>query len=101
MTSTVPIAGSAYTYASATMGEFIAWVIGWDLILEYALGAITVANGWLGYAVSFLRDLGPGVPDRYASAPLAYDVALGAWHTTGALLNVPAMLVIAAISVLL
>jgi basic amino acid/polyamine antiporter, APA family len=101
MASLVPVAGSAYTYAYATMGEFIAWVIGWDLILEYALGAITVANGWSGYAVSFLRDLGLVVPDRYASAPLAYDAALGAWHTTGALLNVPAMLVIAATSALL
>ncbi|MGP0092384.1 MAG: amino acid permease [Xanthobacteraceae bacterium] len=101
MASLVPVAGSAYTYAYATMGEFIAWVIGWDLILEYALGAITVANGWSGYAVSFLRDLGLVVPDRYASAPLDYDAALGVWHTTGALLNVPAMLVVAAISALL
>jgi APA family basic amino acid/polyamine antiporter len=101
MASLVPVAGSAYTYAYATMGEFIAWVIGWDLILEYAVGAITVANGWSGYAVSFLKDLGLVVPDRYASAPLAYDAALGVWHTTGALLNVPAMLVIAAISALL
>ena len=58
MASTVPIAGSAYTYAYATMGEFIAWMIGWDLILEYALGATTVAIGWSGYVVSFLRDLG-------------------------------------------
>ena len=55
MASTVPIAGSAYTYAYATMGEFIAWIIGWDLILEYALGATTVAIGWSGYVVSFLH----------------------------------------------
>ena len=54
--SIVPIAGSAYTYAYATMGEFIAWIIGWDLILEYALGAATVAIGWSGYFVSFLHD---------------------------------------------
>ncbi len=54
MASTVPIAGSAYTYAYATMGEFIAWLIGWDLILEYAVGATTVAIGWSGYVVSFL-----------------------------------------------
>ena len=53
MASTVPIAGSAYTYAYATMGELIAWIIGWDLILEYALGAVTVAIGWSGYVVSF------------------------------------------------
>ncbi len=49
MASTVPVAGSAYTYAYATMGEFIAWIIGWDLILEYAFGATTVAIGWSGY----------------------------------------------------
>ena len=58
MASTVPIAGSAYTYAYATMGEFIAWLIGWDLILEYMVGATTVAIGWSGYVVSFLHDFG-------------------------------------------
>ena len=63
MASTVPIAGSAYTYAYATMGEFIAWLIGWDLILEYAVGATTVAIGWSGYVVSFLeKSLGIDVP---------------------------------------
>src|SRR4051795_1318010 len=63
MASTVPIAGSAYTYAYATMGEFIAWLIGWDLILEYAVGATTVAIGWSGYVVSFLgKSLGIHVP---------------------------------------
>ena len=55
MASTVPISGSAYTYAYATMGEIVAWIIGWDLILEYALGATTVAIGWSGYAVSLLE----------------------------------------------
>src|SRR6516162_256822 len=58
MASAVPVAGSAYTYAYATMGEFIAWVIGWDLILEYAFGATTVAIGWSGYVTSLLRDIG-------------------------------------------
>src|SRR5689334_21856580 len=66
MASTVPVAGSAYTYAYATMGEFIAWVIGWDLVLEYAVGAITVSIGWSGYVVSFLKDLGIVVPARLA-----------------------------------
>jgi APA family basic amino acid/polyamine antiporter len=101
MASTVPIAGSAYTYAYATMGELIAWVIGWDLILEYALGAITVAIGWSGYVVSFLKDLGIAVPSRFASAPLAYDAAMHGWTTTGALLNIPAMTIIVAVSALL
>src|SRR5262249_49124121 len=72
MASTVPIAGSAYTYAYATMGEFIAWIIGWDLILEYALGAITVGIGWSGYVVSFLRDVGIVVPEQFAGSPFAY-----------------------------
>src|ERR1051325_1857827 len=54
----VPVAGSAYTYAYATVGEIFAWIIGWDLILEYALSASTVAVGWSGYFVSFCRDLG-------------------------------------------
>ena len=101
MASTVPIAGSAYTYAYATMGEVIAWIIGWDLILEYALGATTVAIGWSGYVVSFLKDIGIVIPAGLAGSPFAYDAAAGVWHTTGAFLNVPAMLVVAAVSALL
>ena len=101
MASTVPISGSAYTYAYATMGELIAWIIGWDLILEYALGATTVAIGWSGYVSSFLNDIGIHLPDRLVNSPLAYDPASGAWTTTGALLNVPAVAVVAAVSALL
>ena len=66
--SLVPMAGSAYTYGYATLGELIAWIIGWDLILEYALGAVTVAIGWSGYVVSFLADLGINVPGSLAAA---------------------------------
>ena len=62
---TVPVAGSAYTYAYATLGEFVAWIIGWDLVLEYALGAATVAVGWSGYVVSLFRDFGITVPARH------------------------------------
>jgi basic amino acid/polyamine antiporter, APA family len=101
MASAVPIAGSAYTYAYATMGELIAWVIGWDLVLEYAVGAITVAIGWSGYTVSFLKDVGIAIPSAYAGAPFAYDAATRTWQTTGALLNIPAMAIIVAISALL
>jgi APA family basic amino acid/polyamine antiporter len=101
MASTVPIAGSAYTYAYATMGELIAWVIGWDLILEYALGATTVAIGWSGYVVSFLKGFGIAIPSEFASSPLTYDAASSTWQTTGALLNIPAMLIIVAVSTLL
>src|SRR4051812_30903308 len=101
MASTVPIAGSAYTYAYATMGEFIAWIIGWDLILEYASGATTVTIGWSGYVVSFLKDIGINLPVGYTQSAFAYDAANGAWAHTGAVVNLPAMLIIAAISTLL
>jgi basic amino acid/polyamine antiporter, APA family len=99
--STVPISGSAYTYAYATMGELIAWIIGWDLILEYALGATTVAIGWSGYVVSFLNDLGIVVPAAFAGSAFAYDAAAHVWHPTGALLNAPAMAAVVGISALL
>jgi len=67
--SMVPVAGSAYTYAYATAGELFAWIIGWDLILEYALSVSTVAVGWSGYFVSLMRDLGVTVPPSLSSAP--------------------------------
>ncbi len=66
--SLVPMAGSAYSYAYATLGELFAWVIGWNLILEYAVGAITVAIGWSGYVVSFLRDFGINIPPQFSAA---------------------------------
>jgi len=101
MASTVPISGSAYTYAYATMGELIAWIIGWDLILEYALGATTVAIGWSGYVVSFLKNIGIVIPPAFSGSPFSYDAADRSWHVTGALINIPAMVVIAGISALL
>ncbi len=101
MASTVPIAGSAYTYAYATMGELIAWVVGWDLIFEYALGAATVAIGWSGYVVSFLNDFGIALPPALAGAPLAFDAARGSWQTTGTIVNLPAMIVVVAVTALL
>ena len=68
--STVPIAGSAYTYGYATLGEFVAWIIGWDLILEYALGASTVAVGWSGHLTAFLHDfVGVDFPAQFSAAP--------------------------------
>jgi APA family basic amino acid/polyamine antiporter len=69
MASTVPVAGSAYVYAYATMGEFIAWLIGWDLILEYMVGATTVAINWSGYVASFLHDRGIDIPAHFLSSP--------------------------------
>src|SRR5438045_2672561 len=63
----IPIAGSAYTYSYATLGEFFAWIIGWDLMLEYLFGASTVAVGWSGYFTAFLSELGFALPPAYAS----------------------------------
>src|ERR1700747_396561 len=98
--SLVPMAGSAYTYGYATLGEIFAWIIGWDLILEYALGAVTVAIGWSGYVVSFLRDIGITVPCTLAGARGALvQCADGA--TRAAVFNLPAVLIIAIVTTLL
>src|SRR5260370_2854233 len=82
MASSVPISGSAYTYAYATMGEIIAWIIGWDLLLEYALGATTVAIGWSGYVVRFLKDLGIPRPNIWRAGQFDFAPALGQWRIT-------------------
>jgi APA family basic amino acid/polyamine antiporter len=99
--SLIPIAGSAYTYAYATLGEFFAWIIGWDLILEYSVGATTVAIGWSGYIVSFLKDLGINFPSALTNAPVAFDPLKHHWTSTGALFNLPALFIIALITALL
>jgi APA family basic amino acid/polyamine antiporter len=122
--SMIPISGSAYTYAYATMGEFIAWIIGWDLILEYLFAASTVAVGWSGYVVSFLKDFGIHIPAQFTAAvgTVLVDVPQAGWkaltpqltknladigvdvdslpHISG-IINLPAMFVVAAISFLL
>ncbi len=67
--SLIPIAGSAYTYGYATLGELFAWIIGWDLILEYAFGAATVSSGWSGYFLSLMNDLGVHIPPALSAAP--------------------------------
>jgi basic amino acid/polyamine antiporter, APA family len=98
--STVPIAGSAYTYGYATLGEFIAWIIGWDLILEYALGAATVAVGWSGYLTSILHDLGLHFPAAFSAAP-GTAVTLADGGSVTAVFNLPAVLVTIAVTMLL
>ncbi len=99
--SMIPIAGSAYTYGYATLGEFIAWIIGWDLILEYLFAASTVAVGWSGYFTSFVRDyLGIDMPAALTTAPFSVQGT----HTlvpTGAIINLPAMLLIGLLTTLL
>jgi APA family basic amino acid/polyamine antiporter len=92
--SMIPIAGSAYTYGYATLGEFVAWIIGWDLMLEYLFGAATVAVGWSGNFVPFLKEFGITFPAAYANAPFAVDAANN-FSRTGATLNVPAMVLVA------
>ncbi|HMA40796.1 MAG TPA: amino acid permease [Gemmatimonadales bacterium] len=98
--SLVPMAGSAYTYGYATLGELVAWIIGWDLVLEYALGAVTVAIGWSGYVVSFLKDIGINVPCALSAARgIAVQCADGT--TTTAIFNLPAVVIIAIVTTLL
>jgi APA family basic amino acid/polyamine antiporter len=96
----IPVAGSAYTYAFATIGEFAAWIIGWDLILEYALSASTVAVGWSGYFVSFLNGIGVHMPAVLTAAPGVKVVLPDGTATTG-VFNLPAALIILGVAALL
>jgi APA family basic amino acid/polyamine antiporter len=98
--SLVPMAGSAYTYGYATLGELFAWIIGWDLVLEYALGAVTVAIGWSGYVVSFLKDIGINFP-CVLSAARGTAVMCADGTTATAVFNLPAVIIIALVSTLL
>jgi basic amino acid/polyamine antiporter, APA family len=98
--ASVPVAGSAYTYAYATLGEFVAWVIGWDLILEYALGAATVAVGWSGILITLLGQLGLTFPAALSAAPGSIVPVAGSDPVT-AVLNLPAILVTVAVTALL
>jgi APA family basic amino acid/polyamine antiporter len=100
MASMIPIAGSAYTYSYATMGEFLAWIIGWDLILEYSLGAATVAVGWSGYVVSFLHDLGITLPAQFTSGPFV-TVTLPDGGQAQGIINLPAIFIVGLVTCLL
>ena len=101
MATMIPIAGSAYTYSYATMGEFLAWIIGWDLILEYALGAATVSVGWSGLFVNFLRvELGIEIPARLTAGPFQM-VSLADGSQVAGLFNLPAFLIVLIISAIL
>jgi len=113
MASAVPVAGSAYTYSYATMGELVAWIIGWDLVLEYAAGAATVGVGWSGHLVDLLKLFGITLPERLTSSPTLWCTASqvgsmaapGCAHAglnlTGALINLPAVFIVALMSTIL
>ncbi|HZX79244.1 amino acid permease [Lysobacter sp.] len=102
--SMIPVSGSAYSYTYATLGELVAWFVGWTLVLEYLFAVSTVAVGWSAYAISLLESiahaLGSGwrFPALFASAPIAY--ANGQFTATGALFNLPAVLIVAAVGYL-
>src|SRR3954469_1277634 len=112
MASTVPVAGSAYTYSYATMGELVAWIIGWDLVLEYAAGAATVGVGWSGHFVSLLSNFGIVIPTHLAASPTQWCTTLqvqqavaGCLHKginfTGAWINLPAVFIVILMSTVL
>ena len=98
--SMIPESGSSYTYAYATMGRFVAWFIGWNMVLEYLVSASTVAAGWSGYFVSFLSGLGVTVPAKLANAPISGS-SFSAIQLSGAFINAPAVALIVLLSALL
>jgi APA family basic amino acid/polyamine antiporter len=95
--SMIPIAGSAYTYSYATMGELVAWIIGWDLILEYAVGAATVAIAWSEYLNKVLEYVGLHVPYAWSHSPFQVDAATG----VAGIVNLPAVLILGLLTALL
>jgi len=95
--SMIPVAGSAYTYSYATMGEFVAWIIGWDLILEYAVGAATVSIAWSAYANRVLDWFGLRIPYQWSHSPFEHDIATGVHGT----MNIPAVFILLLLTLLL
>jgi basic amino acid/polyamine antiporter, APA family len=91
--SMAPVAGSAYTYAYATLGELFAWIIGWDLLLEYGVGAASVAHGWSHYFADFLGQLGVKLPPALIDAPFDFNPATGHFMATAAIIDLPAFLI--------
>jgi APA family basic amino acid/polyamine antiporter len=96
----IPVAGSAYTYAYSTLGEWIAWIIGWDLVLEYAVGASTVSISWSGYVVSLLHSFGIDLPPQLLAGPFE-PVTLPDGTMIRGMMNVPAVIIVGLISLLL
>jgi APA family basic amino acid/polyamine antiporter len=96
----IPVSGSAYSYSYATLGEFIAWFVGWNLILEYLFAAATIAVGWSGYVVSLMNQIGMHLPDALTNAPFAKGATHWSLVHTGALINLPAVLILCVMSAL-
>src|SRR5213078_4107884 len=99
--SMVPVAGSAYTYAYATLGELLAWIVGWDLILEYAVGSATVAHGWSHYFQDFIGIFGLKLPFVRTNAPFDFNPATGALNATGTVIDFPALVITAIVTSIL
>jgi APA family basic amino acid/polyamine antiporter len=99
--SMVPVAGSAYTYAYATLGEFMAWIIGWDLVLEYAVVSATVAHGWSHYFQNLISIFGLRIPETLSRAPFDFDPATGAFIVTGSYTDVTAIIIALVITAIL
>ncbi len=101
--SMAPVAGSAYTYAYATLGELFAWIIGWDLILEYAVASSTVAHGWSHYFQDLLGIFGwlHIIPESLRAAPFDYDPKVGHFLATGTLFDLPAIIITALVTIVL
>jgi APA family basic amino acid/polyamine antiporter len=98
--SMIPVAGSAYTYSYATMGEFLAWIIGWDLVLEYAVGAATVASSWSGYLAKLFESFGVSLPHQLMMTP--FDTAtLANGEVIHGLMNLPAVFIVVMMSLVL
>jgi basic amino acid/polyamine antiporter, APA family len=99
--SMAPVAGSAFTYAYATLGEMFAWIIGWDLVLEYAVGSATVANGWSSFFQSLLPKMGIHLPEAISKPPIIYDAAAGHFVQTAGVLNLPAVIIVIIVTAIL
>src|SRR5690242_1361928 len=91
--SMAPVAGSAYTYAYATLGEMFAWIIGWDLVLEYAVASMTVAHGWSKNFQDILAITGVHLPKVLSNSPFDYDPTVGHLVSTGAWFDLPAVVI--------
>ncbi len=99
--SMVPVAGSAYTYAYATLGELLAWIIGWDLVLEYAVASSTVAHGWSHYFQDFLSYFGYHLPHVFTNAPFDYNPVTGHLVGTGTWFDLPAIFIVVVVTIIL